>query len=80
MTIEIAACNLIPDHQFGFQQAHGTIQQVHRLVEKINEALEYKSICSAAFLDISQAFDRVWHHGILFKIRKNLPNLSISLQ
>jgi hypothetical protein len=33
-----------------------------------------KYYCSAAFLDITQAFDKVWHPGILFKIRKILPH------
>jgi hypothetical protein len=42
-------------------------------VHKINEALETKQYCSAAFLDISQAFDRVWHTGLLHKLRQCLP-------
>jgi hypothetical protein len=50
---------LLPDHQFGFHQRHSTIHQTHRIVHKINEALETKQYCSAAFLDISQAFDGV---------------------
>jgi hypothetical protein len=29
--------------------------------------------CSAAFLDISQAFDKVWHTGLLYKLRRSLP-------
>jgi hypothetical protein len=28
-----------------------------------------------AFLDITQAFDEVWHPGLLFKIRKILPHV-----
>jgi hypothetical protein len=28
---------------------------------------------SAAFLDISQAFDKVWHTGLLYKLRRSLP-------
>jgi len=35
--------------------------------------LEEKKYCSAAFLDITQAFDRVWHEGLLYKIKQNLP-------
>lgn len=66
--------NLIPDHQFGFRQGHGTVEQVHRVVKKIRTALECKRYCSAAFLDISQAFDRVWHLGLMYKIKKNLPH------
>jgi hypothetical protein len=52
---------LIPNHQFGFRQKHSTKEQMHQIVQRINEALENKQYCSAAFLDISQAFDKVWH-------------------
>lgn len=38
----------------------------------ITDALERKKYCSAAFLDVQQAFDRVWHPGLLFKIKKKL--------
>jgi hypothetical protein len=50
---------LLPDHQFGFRQGHSTTHQTHRIVHVINAALESKQYCSAAFLDVSQAFDRV---------------------
>jgi hypothetical protein len=33
-----------------------------------------KQYCSAAFLDITQVFDKVWHPGLSFKIRKILPH------
>jgi hypothetical protein len=39
----------------------------------INKAVEIKQYCSAAFLDISQAFDKVWHTGLLYKLRLSLP-------
>jgi hypothetical protein len=64
---------LIPNHQFGFRQRHSTLEQTHRDVKKINEALENKQYCSAAFLDISQAFDKVWHTGLLYKLKRSLP-------
>jgi hypothetical protein len=59
---------LLPDHQFGFHQQHSTIHQTHRIVHKINKALETKQYCFTAFLDISQAFNRVWHTGLLHKL------------
>jgi hypothetical protein len=31
-----------------------------------------KQHCSAAFVDITQAFDKIWHPDLLFKIRKTL--------
>jgi hypothetical protein len=64
---------LIPDHQFGFRRQHGTIEQIHRIVSKINSDLEEQRYCSAAFLDISQAFDKVWHTGLLYKLKEKLP-------
>jgi hypothetical protein len=64
---------LIPNHQFGFRQRHSTIEQTHRIVQRINKALENKQYCPAAFLDISQAFDKVWHTGLLYKLRLSLP-------
>jgi hypothetical protein len=60
---------LIPSHEFGFRQRHSTIEQTNRIVQRTNEALENKQYCSAAFLDISQAFVKVWHTGLLYKLR-----------
>ncbi|KAH0813919.1 hypothetical protein GEV33_008872 [Tenebrio molitor] len=59
LNIIIAERKIIPNHQFGFRNEHGTIEQVHRLVNQINKDLNAKRYCSAAFLDISQAFDKI---------------------
>jgi hypothetical protein len=39
----------------------------------INKALEDRKYYAAVFLDVSQAFDRVWHSGLLYKIKQFLP-------
>lgn len=70
---ELDKLNTIPEHQFGFRENHATTEQVHRIVEIINNAFEKKRYCSAAFLDVTQAFDKVWHHGLLYKIKSKLP-------
>jgi hypothetical protein len=44
---------LISNHQFGFMQRHSTLEHTRRIAQKINEALENKQYCSAAFSDIS---------------------------
>jgi hypothetical protein len=62
---------LIPNHQFGFR--HSTIEEIQQNVRRINETLENMQYCSAAFLYISQAFDKVWHTGLLCKLRRSLP-------
>lgn len=69
----IAEKNLIPDYQFGFREKHSTIEQVHRITNIIENTLENKGVCSSVFLDVSQAFDKVWHEGLIFKLKKMLP-------
>ena len=64
---------LIPSHQFGFRNKHSTIDQVYRITDVIERALEEKKICAAIFLDVAQAFDRVWHQGLEYKLDKYLP-------
>lgn len=73
LNVDLPQENWIPDHQFGFRQKHSTIQQVHRIVQTINKALEDKHYCSGVFLDISQAFDKVWHPGLIYKIKHIFP-------
>jgi hypothetical protein len=64
---------LLPTHQFGFRPRYSTIEQTHRLIRGINNSLDNRQYCSAAFLHISQAFDKVWHTGLLYKLRRSLP-------
>ena len=60
---------LIPAHQFGFRNKHATIDQVHRITDIIENALEEKKVCAARkTLDVAQAFDKVWHGGLLVKL------------
>lgn len=69
----LSANGIVPDHQFGFRQKHSTIEQVHRVVDIIEQTLQTKKFCSAVFLDISQAFDKVWYPGLFFKLKSALP-------
>jgi hypothetical protein len=61
--------NVLPDSQFGFRTKHSTIHQIHRKADKISYSLEKKQYYTGAFLDVSQAFNRVWHAGLLFKLK-----------
>jgi hypothetical protein len=70
---DIDILDTIPDYHFGFKEHHSTIQQTHRRVNKIAASLEEKQYCTAAFLDIAQAFDKVWHTGLLYKLKNKLP-------
>jgi hypothetical protein len=79
LTPIIGESKLIPSHQFGFIKKHRTIGQAHRLVNNINNDLESKRYCSAAFIDISQAFDKVWHIGLLYKLKRAFPHPEYTL-
>jgi len=65
--------NNLPNTQFGFRHNHSTMHQIHRLVDKIYFSLGEKLICTGVFLDVEQAFDRVWHQGLLYKIKALFP-------
>ena len=60
--------NITPPHQFGFREKHSTTHQLLRITKTIVSGFEQKKYTTAAFLDVAQAFDKVWHKGLLFKI------------
>jgi hypothetical protein len=70
----ISERHLVPTHQFGIRNNHTTIDQIHRITDVIEKPLESKRLCSAVFLDVAQAFDRVWHNALLHKLRSALPD------
>jgi hypothetical protein len=65
--------NIVPTHQFGFREKHSTIEQVHRLTDVIENTLKVKKLCATIFLDVKQAFIKVWHKGLMTKLHKLLP-------
>ena len=46
---------------------------MHRITNIIENAPEKKKVCSTIFLDVAQAFDKVWHEGLNHKLRTILP-------
>jgi hypothetical protein len=70
---QITTRKILPDEQYGFREKHGTTEQVHRLVSYITQALEDKEYSPAVFIDVSKAFDKVWHEGLIHKLSNLLP-------
>ena len=69
----------IQNQQFGFRQAHSTMQQCHHITDFINKAMENQQYSTALFSEVNQAFDQVLHPGLLFKIKRNLPSSYFNL-
>ena len=54
--------------QSGFRPGDSTVNQLVFIVHKIYEALEEGKEVRMVFLDISKAFDKVWHKGFLRRL------------
>ena len=63
------ADNLLAPNQSGFKPGDSCINQLlsitHEIYSSFDDGFEVRSV----FLDISKAFDKVWHEGIIFKKR-----------
>ena len=60
--------SLIYKYQSGFMHKHSTVHQLIEIYHNICLALENHEIICSVFCDISKAFDRVWHKGLIKKI------------
>ena len=65
--------NNIPyQHQYGFTKHRSTYDAIARFLRSIS--LQYQLPTPAIFIDISKAYDRVWVHGLIYKLQKlNIP-------
>ena len=65
--------NLLSPHQSGFIPGDSCVQQLISITHEIynafdcNPSLEVRGV----FLDISKAFDKVWHDGLIYKLKRN---------
>ena len=58
----------LPTNQSGFRKADGTVSQLNRIVHTLQQRLDNSKTVLAVFYDLSKAFDRVWHEGLLKKL------------
>ena len=63
--------NLLSPNQSGFRPGDSTINQLLAITTEIYTAFENYEETRAVFLDISKAFDKVWHEGLVFKLKSN---------
>ena len=62
---------LITKNQSGFQPGDSVTNQLICLVQHIHSSLDINLEVRSVFLDMSKAFDKVWHDGLLLKLKQN---------
>lgn len=65
----LQATNFLTPFQSGFVPQDSTVNQLTYLYNTFCQALDSGKEVRAIFFDISKAFDRVWHRGLLSKLR-----------
>ena len=65
------ANNLLAPNQSGFKPGDSCINQVLSITHEIYSSFDAGFEVRSVLLDISKAFDKVWHEGIIFKLQQN---------
>ena len=63
--------NLISSNQTGFKLGDSCIDQLLSITYEIYKSFVDGFEVRGVFLDISKDFDKVWHKGIIFKLKQN---------
>jgi hypothetical protein len=73
--------NMFSKSQSGFRRHHMTAEQLLRLSEECHMAFKKQKTVAVIFLDAEAAFDRCWHNGIRYKLKKvlDLPDRIVRL-
>ena len=63
--------NLLTKNQSGFRPGDSCTNQLLSLVHEIHESFDKGFEVRSIYLDMSKAFDKVWHEGLIFKLEQN---------
>ena len=66
--------NQLPQEQAGFRHGRSAVDQVTLLTEDIEDNFSAKKKAGAMFVDLTAAYDTVWHRGLTCKLLRLLPD------
>ena len=61
----------ITENQSGFKPGDSCINQLLSITHDIYKSLDDGFKVKGEFLDISKAFNKVWHEGLIYKLKQN---------
>ena len=65
---------LLPKEQAGFRRGKSTVDQVVPLTQNIKDSFEAKTKASAVFVNLTAAYNTVWHRGLTCKLLRLLSD------
>ena len=66
--------SVLPKEQAGFRQGYCTLDQVALLTEDIEISFDKRLKSGIVLVDLSAAYDIVWHRGLTLKLLRTIPS------
>ena len=75
--IDPAVDTQLPREQAGFRRGRSTVDQVTLLTQDIEDSFQHNEKAGVVFLDLTAAYDTVWHRGLHLKLLRIIPDRHI---
>lgn len=72
--IEPVVDSQLPPEQAGFRRGRSTADQVTLLAQDIEDSFQDNEKAGAVYLDLTAAYDTVWHRGLHLKLLRTIPD------
>ncbi len=78
LTKSIEAKNIIPESQAGFRANRSTHDQLFKIGEGISDGFCDSKITLTAMYDVEKSYDKIWHNGLMLKMKGILGETTIA--
>ena len=79
LTFKLRGILLFQNRNLAHRRTHSTIEQTRRLVETIRKKLGKNIVLCLLSIEVSQAFNDVWHEDLMHKLITNLLHNIVEL-